>query len=587
MRYMKKNKILILLLLVFCLFTCVFNFNATLAAGTEYYSGINENLTGNSLKKSLRDLITTTHKYKSSYDDCKNPKIVEKTDGDPNKSGNIILFWSELSVSSAWASGDTWNREHVWPKSKAWYETSGAGSDLHHIRPSDNRVNTVHSNDCYGVVSGSNYVVTSAAYNSVTTKCKSGNSLFEPGDSKKGDTARIIFYLLTRYSEADNYSVTNVATSMDMLLEWNEMDPVDELEIRRNEAVYDIQGNRNPFIDNSDYANMIWDDNYIPDNEDDNEELDPTKTPIENFQSSSTYTSLMLSYNQEGTESSSNYSYTFNTAPFTSNGTKSLNGINWTLSGDGSYWGLDSNYNKGQQLGSAKKPYKNLLLKSDALQNVKSIKINTCGASDTNAKLTVKVGGVAQNTVSLTSTSNTYVFDNINKSGIVEFSYTQTSSKALYIKSIEIEYNKTDCVYTLNSASIRFGSYITKEMYDCFNEEDTVWGVEYYIGSDNSWNTTSIKTVLCTPAQVSAPNSTEIDINGQYYQFALVLTGLNLSHIDTKINARVFVEYEGVRYYMNQKSVSLRDVAELYLSSSDKGEFSEHLGILNYIKNYN
>ena len=47
------------------------------------------------------------------------------------------------------------------------------------------------------------------------------------------------------------------------------------------------------------------------------------------------------------------------------------------------------------------------------------------------------------------------------------------------------------------------------------------------------------------------------------------------------------MEYEGVRYYMNQKSASLRDVAELYLSSSDKGEFSEHLGILNYIKNYN
>ena len=45
---------------------------------------------------------------------------------------------------------------------------------------------------------------------------------------------------------------------MDLLLKWNDLDPVDQLEINRNNEVYKIQGNRNPFIDNSDYADMIW-----------------------------------------------------------------------------------------------------------------------------------------------------------------------------------------------------------------------------------------------------------------------------------------------------------------------------------------
>ena len=70
--------------------------------------------------------------------------------------------------------------------------------------------------------------------------------------------ARIIFYLLVRYSESDSISITNVAKSMDMLLRWNELDPVDDKEIRRNEAVFKIQGNRNPFIDYSHLAKKIW-----------------------------------------------------------------------------------------------------------------------------------------------------------------------------------------------------------------------------------------------------------------------------------------------------------------------------------------
>lgn len=201
----------------------------------DYYSTIKAT-SGNALKNELRSLITTTHKNKLSYDDLKSDTA--KTDKDPNKPGNIILFYSRRSVSAKWDGGNTWNREHVWPQSKGWFKTSGAGADIHHIRPTNPSINSSRGSKPFSE--------------------GSSNSIFEPSDEVKGDVARILFYLLVRYSEADGYSITQTARSMEMLLEWNRLDPVDELERTRNEEAAKIQGNRNPFIDDVNYAEMIW-----------------------------------------------------------------------------------------------------------------------------------------------------------------------------------------------------------------------------------------------------------------------------------------------------------------------------------------
>ena len=135
----------------------------------------------------------------------------------------------------------------------------------------------------------------------------------------------------------------------------------------------------------------------------------------------------------------SSYSYTFAATQFSANGTKTLNGLAWTLSGDGDYWGYDST--KGQQLGSSNKPYKSLTLKTTAYQGgVKTIKINTSGASNINATFTVTVGGEQIGaTTKLTKTATTYTLTSDKAlAGDIVISYTQTSSKAIYIKSIAI-----------------------------------------------------------------------------------------------------------------------------------------------------
>ena len=132
------------------------------------------------------------------------------------------------------------------------------------------------------------------------------------------------------------------------------------------------------------------------------------------------------------------YTYTFTSKQFSANGTKTLNNVNWTLAGNGSYWGYDT---KGQQFGSGSKPYKSLTLSTNDIEGtIDQIVINTSGASSINASFTVSVGGIQYgNSTKLTTTATPYTFTG-SASGEIKFSYTQTSSKAIYIKSITITY---------------------------------------------------------------------------------------------------------------------------------------------------
>lgn len=136
------------------------------------------------------------------------------------------------------------------------------------------------------------------------------------------------------------------------------------------------------------------------------------------------------------------YSYTFTSSVFSSNSTKALGGLNWTVAGDGGYWGWDSQNGKGQQFGSAGKPYKELTISTeDYTEGVETIKLTTSGASSISAKVEVYVGGVKLGqTTNLTSSSTEHEFSNNGEilTGKIEIKYTQTSSKAIYLKAIKI-----------------------------------------------------------------------------------------------------------------------------------------------------
>jgi hypothetical protein len=85
--------------------------------------------------------------------------------------------------------------------------------------------------------------------------------VFQPPDEVKGDVARIIFYMYTRYSGltlSDNPSGGSEMGRLDDLLEWHTQDPVSASERNRNDGACTMQLNRNPFVDHPCLVGQIF-----------------------------------------------------------------------------------------------------------------------------------------------------------------------------------------------------------------------------------------------------------------------------------------------------------------------------------------
>ena len=220
-----------------------------------YYDGT-EGLNGDDLKSALNDIIDghTELSYTGVWDALRN------TDEDPDNTDNVILLYTGWSVSDS--GYPIWNREHVWAKSHGDFgDSPPCGTDVHHLRPTDVQVNGDRGNLDFDYSDNPYTTIPGCYYDS--------NS-WEPRDEVKGDVARMIFYMATRYEgengELDLVVVDEVNTypnpehgKLSALLEWNTMDPPSEFEEERNDRIYDNwQGNRNPFVDHPEFADYIW-----------------------------------------------------------------------------------------------------------------------------------------------------------------------------------------------------------------------------------------------------------------------------------------------------------------------------------------
>lgn len=142
--------------------------------------------------------------------------------------------------------------------------------------------------------------------------------------------------------------------------------------------------------------------------------------------------------------SADTYSHTITAKTWSAYGDQTLNGVTWTASATGgSYWGYDAT--KGQQFGSAGSPATILSLTTSGITGtITSVKIETSGASGVVATLSVSVGGTSftcsgNTSVSITATNTAYEFTG-SGSGEIIIKWEQTSSKALYLKAIEVTY---------------------------------------------------------------------------------------------------------------------------------------------------
>ena len=164
--------------------------------------------------------------------------------------------------------GSCYNREHSFPKSWFGGEVSPMYTELFHIYPTDGYVNSKRSNYPFGEVNNPSWTSLNGSKVGTNTITGYSGTVFEPIDEYKGDFARTYFYMATRYEnvihswssvvlDGSSYPVYT-ELHLDMLIRWHEEDPVSQKETDRNNAIWDIQRNRNPFIDHPDYVAAVW-----------------------------------------------------------------------------------------------------------------------------------------------------------------------------------------------------------------------------------------------------------------------------------------------------------------------------------------
>lgn len=162
------------------------------------------------------------------------------------------------------AEGDCFNREHTFPQS--WYGSAAPMStDLFHLYPTDAWVNQQRGNLAMGTVGSANWTSMNGSKRGSCNWPGCSGTVFEPIDAYKGDIARGFMYMLTRYLPQLNSWNSPMMDAGEflpwaesMLLAWHEADPVSFKEVDRNNAVYSLQGNRNPYIDRPEWVGAIW-----------------------------------------------------------------------------------------------------------------------------------------------------------------------------------------------------------------------------------------------------------------------------------------------------------------------------------------
>ena len=238
-----------------------------------YYDNLNTDLEGSAFRQELAELITDTHTKYTSYSGLANAFKV--ADADPDNNGNVIWFYTGTSVPFSGFGGSVGatNREHVWPKDggDAFPAESGPGSDAHHLRPTETQLNSTRGSKNFDEVAQTSANIVkengSSSYGNsaygADALCYSSGSFFYPAKGYRGATARILFYMQTRWGDHNLEFVDGAGSSktigkISTLLKWHLEEPPTEEEIRRNEAVFGLQGNRNPFIDHPEYAAQIY-----------------------------------------------------------------------------------------------------------------------------------------------------------------------------------------------------------------------------------------------------------------------------------------------------------------------------------------
>ncbi len=243
--------------------------------GEEFYNNISTGMSNDDLRESINHVLESMHRsvqneFDEITDSCEGRGCYTQTslgydgarvflmgkyylvDQGKGQYGVRDVYCNNIKTSRELGSGagpnkvpnaNVINTEHTWPQSK--FGSHGRGfqkADLHHLFPTDSQANSTRGNFNFGDVAQDTKHVNCVA--SRFGRATDGtNNIFEPPANHKGNVARALFYFAVRYKMHINPSEEAY------LRKWSKEDPVDEDEMKRNQAIFEVQGNRNPFID--------------------------------------------------------------------------------------------------------------------------------------------------------------------------------------------------------------------------------------------------------------------------------------------------------------------------------------------------
>lgn len=156
-----------------------------------------------------------------------------------NNNGQVECAYTGRTATFSTRSGansNSFNCEHTFPQG-FFSQNLPMRSDIHHLFPTDVTANSRRSSFPFGIVSGSGTWSQGGS--------KLGGGVFEPRNVQKGRTSRAMMYFVIRYQDYSGHFGPQEIT----LRNWHNTYPPNAAERQRNNDIFNVQNNRNPFVD--------------------------------------------------------------------------------------------------------------------------------------------------------------------------------------------------------------------------------------------------------------------------------------------------------------------------------------------------
>ncbi len=225
-------------------------------------------LTGTALRAKLHEIVSLGTRQLNDTQENDAMKVLHT---DPANPDNVLLLYnptSSLPKSAYNNAPNGWNKEHGWPESRGLGNDGPDQVDVHNLFAEHIGANALRGNLYFDESDPLDPGYRAPATNVAPLTSMDSNS-FEPPPASKGNVARAIFYMATRYDGtadktsalwfSDDPSHTNSMGKLTTLLLWHALDPPDAFESNKNDLIYfNYQSNRNPYVDHPEWVEEIF-----------------------------------------------------------------------------------------------------------------------------------------------------------------------------------------------------------------------------------------------------------------------------------------------------------------------------------------